>query len=192
MSLPTFDKVSGCVTVIALLAFVAWELHAATPFVDVRSLAADSAITLNFLRAMLTMLGAYVVMYALPQWLEDACHMNAGVSGMFIISMGVVATVASLSIAKKPIVRLPLMVCCSAMVAVGMLLACTSSAGMVVLPLSRLRCRGTGVGTQHVDQSDRAISPSGIRAYRHVVWSAAHVHLYRVYRCVLIEWRVLR
>ena len=133
MSLPTFDKVSGCVTVIALLAFVAWELHAATPFVDVRSLAADSAMTLNFLRAMLTMLGAYVVMYALPQWLEDACHMNAGVSGMFIIPMGVVATVASLSIAKKPIVRLPLMVCCSAMVAVGMLLACTSSAGMVVL-----------------------------------------------------------
>ena len=43
---------------------------------------------MNFLRAMLTMLGAYVVMYALPQWLEDACHMNAGVSGMFIIPMG--------------------------------------------------------------------------------------------------------
>lgn len=66
MSLPTFDKVSGCVTVIALLAFVAWELHAATPFVDVCSLAADSVMTLNFLRAMLTMLGAYVVMYACP------------------------------------------------------------------------------------------------------------------------------
>lgn len=146
MSLPTFDKVSGCVTVIALLAFVAWKLHAATPFVDVRSLAADSAMTLNFLRAMLTMLGAYVVMYALPQWLEDACHMNAGVSGMFIIPMGVVATVASLSIAKKPIVRLPLMVCCSAMVAVGMLLACTSSAGMVVLPLTASAVAGLVLG----------------------------------------------
>ena len=146
MSLPTFDKVSGCVTVIALLAFVAWELHAATPFVDVRSLAADNAMTLNFLRAMLTMLGAYVVMYALPQWLEDACHMNAGVSGMFIIPMGVVATVASLSIAKKPIVRLPLMVCCSAMVAVGMLLACTSSAGMVVLPLTASAVAGLVLG----------------------------------------------
>lgn len=146
MSLPTFDKVSGCVTVIALLAFVAWELHAATPFVDVRSLAADSAMTLNFLRAMLTMLGAYVVMYALPQWLEDACHMNAGVSGMFIIPMGVVATVASLSIAKKPIVRLPLMVCCLAMVAVGMLLACTSSAGMVVLPLTASAVAGLVLG----------------------------------------------
>ena len=146
MSLPTFDKVSGCVTVIALLAFVAWELHAATPFVDVRSLAADSAMTLNFLRAMLTMLGAYVVMYALPQWLEDACHMNAGVSGMFIIPMGVVATVASLSIAKKPIVRLPLMVCCSAMVAVGMLLACTSSAGMIVLPLTASAVAGLVLG----------------------------------------------
>ena len=113
MSLPTFDKVSGCVTVIALLAFVAWELHAATPFVDVRSLAADSAMTLNFLRAMLTMLGAYVVMYALPQ---------------------------------KPIVRLPLMVCCSAMVAVGMLLACTSSAGMVVLPLTASAVAGLVLG----------------------------------------------
>lgn len=123
MSLPTFDKVSGCVTVIALLAFVAWELHAATPFVDVRSLAADNAMTLNFLRAMLTMLGAYVVMYALPQWLEDACHMNAGVSGMFIIPMGVVATVA-----------------------VGMLLACTSSAGMVVLPLTASAVAGLVLG----------------------------------------------
>ena len=197
MSLPTFDKVSGCVTVIALLAFVAWELHAATPFVDVRSLAADSAMTLNFLRAMLTMLGAYVVMYALPQWLEDACHMNAGVSGMFIIPMGVVATVASLSIAKKPIGGPPY-----EDAAVDGVLFGDGGGGHVVdlhvirwhgrIAVDRLRCRGTGVGTQHVDQSDRAISPSGIRAYWHVVWSAAHVHLYRVYRCVLIEWRVLR
>lgn len=72
--------------------------------------------------------------------------MNAGVSGMFIIPMGVVATVASLSIAKKPIVRLPLMVCCSAMVAVGMLLACTSSAGMVVLPLTASAVAGLVLG----------------------------------------------
>ena len=193
MSLPTFDKVSGCVTVIALLAFVAWELHAATPFVDVRSLAADNAMTLNFLRAMLTMLGAYVVMYALPQWLEDACHMNAGVSGMVHHSdWGWWRQWLSLSIAKKPIVRLPFD---------GVLFG-DGGGGHVVglhvirwhgrIAVDRLRCRGTGVGTQHVDQSDRAISPSGIRAYWHVVWSAAHVHLYRVYRCVLIEWRVLR
>lgn len=192
MSLPTFDKVSGCVTVIALLAFVAWELHAATPFVDVRSLAADSAMTLNFLRAMLTMLGAYVVMYALPQWLEDACHMNAGVSGMFIIPMGVGGD-SGFVIHREEADSAP---------AVDGVLFGDGGGGHVVglhvirwhgrIAVDRLRCRGTGVGTQHVDQSDRAISPSGIRAYWHVVWSAAHVHLYRVYRCVLIEWRVLR
>lgn len=192
MSLPTFDKVSGCVTVIALLAFVAWELHAATPFVDVRSLAADSAMTLNFLRAMLTMLGAYVVMYALPQWLEDACHMNAGVSGMFIIPMGGGGD-SGFVIHREEADSAP--------AADGVLFG-DGGGGHVVglhvirwhgrIAVDRLRCRGTGVGTQHVDQSDRAISPSGIRAYWHVVWSAAHVHLYRVYRCVLIEWRVLR
>lgn len=192
MSLPTFDKVSGCVTVIALLAFVAWELHAATPFVDVRSLAADSAMTLNFLRAMLTMLGAYVVMYALPQWLEDACHMNAGVSGMFIIPMGGGGD-SGFVIHREEADSAP---------AVDGVLFGDGGGGHVVglhvirwhgrIAVDRLRCRGTGVGTQHVDQSDRAISPSGIRAYWHVVWSAAHVHLYRVYRCVLIEWRVLR
>ena len=192
MSLPTFDKVSGCVTVIALLAFVAWELHAATLFVDVRSLAADSAMTLNSLRAMLTMLGAYVVVYALPQWLEDACHMNAGVSGMFIISMGGGGD-SGFVIHREEADSAP---------AVDGVLFGDGGGGHVVglhvirwhgrIAVDRLRCRGTGVGTQHVDQSDRAISPSGIRAYRHVVWSAAHVHLYRVYRCVLIEWRVLR
>ena len=192
MSLPTFDKVSGCVTVIALLAFVAWELHAATPFVDVRSLAADSAMTLNFLRAMLTMLGAYVVMYALPQWLEDACHMNAGVSGTVHHSDGGVAY-SGFVIHREEADSAP---------AVDGVLFGDGGGGHVVglhvirwhgrIAVDRLRCRGTGVGTQHVDQSDRAISPSGIRAYWHVVWSAAHVHLYRVYRCVLIEWRVLR
>lgn len=192
MSLPTFDKVSGCVTVIALLAFVAWELHAATPFVDVRSLAADNAMTLNFLRAMLTMLGAYVVMYALPQWLEDACHMNAGVSGMFIIPMGGGGD-SGFVIHREEADSAP---------AVDGVLFGDGGGGHVVglhvirwhgrIAVDRLRCRGTGVGTQHVDQSDRAISPSGIRAYWHVVWSAAYVHLYRVYRCVLIEWRVLR
>lgn len=146
MSLPRPDTMSGCITVIALIAFIMWESHATTPFVDVRSLASDSAMTLNFLRAMLTMLGAYVVMYALPQWLEDACHMNAGISGMFIIPMGVVATVASLSIAKTPKVRLPLIVCCLAMIAVGALLACASSTGMVVLPLAASAVAGLVLG----------------------------------------------
>ena len=41
---------------------------------------------------------------------------------------------------------LPLMVCCSAMVAVGMLLACTSSAGMVVLPLTASAVAGLVLG----------------------------------------------
>ena len=84
--------------------------------------------------------------------------MNAGVSGMFIIPMGVVATVASLSIAKKPIVRLPLMVCCSAMVAVGMLLACTSSAGMVVLPLTASAVAGLSMSTSQTVLYRRAAS----------------------------------
>lgn len=192
MSLPTFDKVSGCVTVIALLAFVAWELHAATPFVDVRSLAADNAMTLNFLRAMLTMLGAYVVMYALPQWLEDACHIERRCFRHVHHSDGGGGD-SGFVIHREEADSAP---------AVDGVLFGDGGGGHVVglhvirwhgrIAVDRLRCRGTGVGTQHVDQSDRAISPSGIRAYWHVVWSAAHVHLYRVYRCVLIEWRVLR
>lgn len=192
MSLPTFDKVSGCVTVIALLAFVAWELHAATPFVDVRSLAADSAMTLNFSacdahhawRLCGHVRLAPVVGGCLPY--ERRCfrhvHHSDGGGG----DSGFV-------IHREEADSAP---------AVDGVLFGDGGGGHVVglhvirwhgrIAVDRLRCRGTGVGTQHVDQSDRAISPSGIRAYRHVVWSAAHVHLYRVYRCVLIEWRVLR
>ena len=146
MHLPAINGASASVTVVALLAFIVWEMHAATPFVDVRALGSDSAMTLNFLRAMLTMLGAYVVMYALPQWLEDACHMNAGVSGMFIIPMGVVATIASLAIAKTPAVRMPLIVCCAAMAAVGVLLAVTSSSGSPLLPLLASSIAGLVLG----------------------------------------------
>lgn len=61
---------------------------------------------------MLTMLGAYVVLYALSQWLEGACGQEPQLAGMVVLPMGVVATVCSLVAARKGTARVQ--ACCVA------------------------------------------------------------------------------
>lgn len=110
-----------------LCAFAAYERRRETPFVDVVALAHSGSMMLNFIRAMLTMLGAYVVLYALPQWLEDACGLAPQEAGMAILPMGAVATVTSLIAAKRGSARSQYLVCCASMALCGALLVASDS-----------------------------------------------------------------
>ena len=105
--------------------------------------------------------------------------------------MGVVRQWLLLSIAKKPTVRLPLMVCCSAHGGGGHVAGlCTSSAGMVVLPLTAPEGRGLVLGlSMSTSQTGADAERHPSRLARRSVCCAMSI-LYRVYRCVLIEWRV--
>lgn len=95
----------------AFAVFAVRELSVGKPFVDLRVLSHDASLTLNFVRAMLTMLGAYAVLYALPQWLEDACGQEPQLAGMVVLPMGVVATVCSLVAARKGTARVQYVLC---------------------------------------------------------------------------------
>jgi MFS family permease len=52
------------------IALVVWELRAGTPFLDLRLLASNRALTSTYLRYGLVLLCVYVVLYGITQWVE--------------------------------------------------------------------------------------------------------------------------
>ncbi|MEZ0066435.1 MFS family permease [Streptacidiphilus sp. MAP12-20] len=93
------------------VALVGWELRAAHPFLDVRLLAANGALTRTYVRNGLTLLGTYVILYGLTQWLEVARGLSAYQAGLALLPMGVLTAVTARVVSRRVGVRLPLIAC---------------------------------------------------------------------------------
>jgi MFS family permease len=136
LGLPRPHWVPAALTIVIGAALAWWELRARTPFFDVRALVSDIALTGTYVRTALTMLGAYVILYGLPQWLEDAHHLSAGEAGVLIIPMGIVSAAASTYISRRAYVRWPLIASGAAMTAgaaIMLFLASGTSVALVLL-----------------------------------------------------------
>ena len=145
LDLPVVSLPFLAASLVALALFLTRELSVKRPFVAVRALATDVSLTLNFVRAMLTMLGAYVVLYALPQWLEDACGQQPQLAGMAILPMGVVATLASLAAARRGTARAQYIACCVSMTVCGALL-CLAEGNLLAPALAASAVAGMTLG----------------------------------------------
>lgn len=95
LSLPEADWTALAVSVVVAMALVYWELRAANPFLDVRLLASNLALTRTYLRNGLTLLGVYVILYGLTQWLEAAQGVSASEAGLALIPLGVLSAVTA-------------------------------------------------------------------------------------------------
>ncbi|MFF4308624.1 MFS transporter [Streptomyces sp. 900105755] len=105
---PQWAALGVCVVLAAVL--VAWELRAANPFLNVRLLASNLALTRTYLRNGLTLLGTYVILYGLTQWLEASRGLSAYRSGLVLIPMGVLSAVSARVVSRRSRVRAPLVV----------------------------------------------------------------------------------
>jgi predicted MFS family arabinose efflux permease len=110
LGLPHVDWVPLTVAVIAGVALVLWERRVSRPFLDVRTLASNGPLARTYLRFGLTLLGVYVILYGLPEWMEVALHLSPAQSGLLLIPMGAIATVISRPIARRNLVRGPLII----------------------------------------------------------------------------------
>jgi MFS family permease len=95
-------------TVVFAVALTFWELRAANPFLDVRLLASNAALTRTYLRNALSMLGIYVMLYGLTQWMEAARGLSAYTAGLVLLPMGLLSAVAARMVANYINVRMPL------------------------------------------------------------------------------------
>ncbi|MFB7494440.1 MFS transporter [Streptomyces sp. NPDC056161] len=110
LSLPDPDWIPLAVSVALGAVLVLWELRAATPFIDMRLLVSNLALTRTYLRGALTLLAFYTVLYGLTQWLEAAHGLSTQEAGLVLLPMGIIAAIVSRPISARNLVRGPLVV----------------------------------------------------------------------------------
>ncbi|WP_239095413.1 MFS transporter [Planotetraspora silvatica] len=110
LSLPEPDWISLVITVTLCVILVLWELRAATPFIDIRLLTSNLALTRTYLRGALTLLAFYTVLYGVTQWLEAAHGLSPQEAGLVLLPMGILAAIVSRPISARNLVRGPLII----------------------------------------------------------------------------------
>ena len=149
LSLPRPDWIALAVSVALAVALAAWELRAANPFLDVRLLASNGVLTRTYLRFGLTLLGMYVILYGLTQWIEVARGLSAYQAGLVLIPMGA-CTAVTARVASHH-VRLRLSLTASALLliigAVGTLFLTSHSPLVVVIVVTGVFGLASGSST---------------------------------------------
>jgi MFS family permease len=110
LSLPKPHWIALAVAVALCVALIVWELRTAMPFIDMRMLITNPALTRTYLRGAFTLLSCYTVVYGLTQWLEAARGLSPQKAGLVLLPMGIVAAIVSQPIAARNLVRGPLVV----------------------------------------------------------------------------------
>jgi MFS family permease len=110
LSLPRPDWIALAISIVVAAALVAWELRATNPFLDVRLLASNGVLTRTYLRNGLTLLGVYVILYGLTQWVEVAHGLSAFDAGLALIPMGVCSAITARVVSHNMRLRLSLTV----------------------------------------------------------------------------------
>jgi MFS family permease len=93
---------------VALFVILAlWELRARTPFLDLRLLASNRALTSTYLRFGLVLLCVYVVLYGITQWVETVRGLSETAAGLLLLPMTLVSGVVISPISRRNLVRGP-------------------------------------------------------------------------------------
>jgi MFS family permease len=98
------------VAVLLLAALVAWELRASSPLVDLRLLGRNGGLSRTYLRQLCTQLVMYSLMYGVTQWLQDGKGLTAAAAGLVMLPMTGMSAVVTRPVAKRNVVRVPLII----------------------------------------------------------------------------------
>lgn len=132
LSLPAPAWIPLGIAVVLGTALVVWELRAATPFIDLRLLASNRALTRTYLRGALTLLAFYTVLYGLTQWMEAAHGLSPQLAGLVLLPMGILAAIVSQPISARNLVRGPLVIGAASLILASAAVLLLTSATPVV------------------------------------------------------------
>lgn len=126
------------VAAVLLAAHVVWELRAASPFIDLRLLVRNRALSFTYARTMVTYTAFYLVFYGFPQWLQDSRGLSPVAAGLVVFpvaALGFVSTGVGAGLQTRHGVLVPLLIGNSALAAVGLLLWAAVDTGTAVWAL---------------------------------------------------------
>ena len=103
---PQWSKCELLVIGIALLVgFVLRELRTHDPFIDVRVLSSTPALSLTYLRALLSGIFGYSFLYGFTQWLEGGAKFSATQAGLLLLPMSLLALIVTTLTGRRPQIR---------------------------------------------------------------------------------------
>jgi len=108
MSVPRPDWAALGVAVVLAAGLLWWELRASHPFLDVRLLASNLALTRTYLRWALMALCVYTVLYGITQWIEAGRGISASEAGLLLLPMTAISAIMMGPISQRNLVRGPL------------------------------------------------------------------------------------
>lgn len=115
----------GVAALVLTTAFIRRALQHPTPFIDIRLFGNNLPMTITFIRQMGVTFVMYIVLYGMPQWVEQTRHISAAQLGLVMLPQSAAAICMSLLFAKYAKVY-RLLATGSAMLAAG-------TAGMLLL-----------------------------------------------------------
>jgi MFS family permease len=136
--LPHLNVPALAVFLVVVLPTSWWELRARTPFLDLRQLAGNGALTRTYLRQALTLLGAYTVMYGMTQWIEEARGLSTSAAGLLLVPMGALSALLSGPLSSRNVLRGSLVAAAVSMLAgaIGILVLGSASPVIVIVLVS--------------------------------------------------------
>jgi MFS family permease len=102
--------------VVLVAALIGRELRAVSPFIDVRMLADNRALSATYLRFTVTFLVNYCFFYGWAQWLEQSAGYSASTTGLLLMPSFVVAVATSALASRGRRLRGPLVLGTAALV----------------------------------------------------------------------------
>jgi MFS family permease len=134
--LPRLEWYMLGISVALWAALLAWELRARTPFLDIRLLASNKALTRTYLRLGLLLLCVYVVLYGITQWIEAVRGLNETEAGLVLLPMTLVTALVVSPVSRRNLVRGPIIAAaltCLVASAGVLLLSGSVSIGVIVV-----------------------------------------------------------
>jgi MFS family permease len=124
-ALPTTHWYLPAVSAALWIALVWWELRARAPFLDLRLLARNRALTSTYVRFGLVLLCVYVVLYGVTQWVQAVRGLSETAAGLLLLPMTLISGLVVLPASRRNLVRGP--------VIAGALACLIGSAGVLLL-----------------------------------------------------------
>jgi len=126
---PTYLYLKIPAAVILLILLVVVELRHHKPFIDIKILSLNLLLNTTFLRQIGINFIIYLVLYGLPQWMEQSKHINPSSVGLVMLPFSLTAMALSLIIAKNKNYKLMLStgVLCIIAATIGIFLLNTAS-----------------------------------------------------------------
>ncbi|HWE90012.1 MAG TPA: MFS transporter [Pseudonocardiaceae bacterium] len=76
------------------------ETRTRRPFLDVRLLASNRALTLTYVRTMVTYVAFYMIFYGLPEWLQRGRGLDSGQAGLVMLPMAAIGATTAIVAAR--------------------------------------------------------------------------------------------